>query len=200
MIFSFFSSSFACLEPKLDRLKGWSIFVGIWAICSVAQSKAAVSRPIDVCDYFWLNLSKVLSLNDHICDLVSITIAITFSPSPLIDSIAVSVFADIFIELTNTEMAATTLWALEWMWEIIQKWSWDWTEDLAKNRAGFVKNSTGFLAIIQLVFATANLDWTRFLRHTLQKYVTANTKIPKKTQTQCLYSVLTWKLGWKYIK
>ena len=81
------------------------------------------------------------------------------SPSPLIDSIAVSVFADIFIELTNTEMAATTLWALEWMWEIIQKWSWDWTEDLAKNRAGFVKNSTGFLAIIQLVFATANLDW-----------------------------------------
>ena len=86
-----------------------------------------------------------------------------------IDSIAVSVFADIFIELTNTEMAATTLWALEWMWEIIQKWSWDWTEDLAKNRAGFVKNSTGFLAIIQLVFATANLDWTRFLRYTLQK-------------------------------
>ena len=86
-----------------------------------------------------------------------------------LDSIAVSVFADIFIELTNTEMAATTLWALEWMWEIIQKWSWDWTEDLAKTRAGFVKNSTGFLAIIQLVFATANLDWTRFLRQTLQK-------------------------------
>ena len=75
-----------------------------------------------------------------------------------VDSIAVSVFADIFIELTNTEMAATTLWALEWMWETIQKWSWDWTEDLAKNRAGFVKNSAGFLAIIQLVFATANLD------------------------------------------
>ena len=64
--------------------------------------------------------------------------------------------------------------------ETIQKWSWDWTEDLAKNRAGFVKNSTGFLAIIQLVFATANLDWTRFLRHTLQRYVSANTKIPKK--------------------
>ena len=54
MIFSFYSSSFACLEPKLDRLEGWSIFVGIWAICSVAQSKAAN----DVCDYFWLNLSQ----------------------------------------------------------------------------------------------------------------------------------------------
>ena len=46
MVSLFFSSSFACLEPKLDRLEGWSILVGIWAICSVAQSKAAVSRPM----------------------------------------------------------------------------------------------------------------------------------------------------------
>ena len=179
MIFSFFSSSFACLGPKLDCLEDWSMFVGIWAIRSVAQSGRQQAN--DVCDYFWLNLSQCyLWMIIFLIWSASPSPSLLSSPSPLIDSIAVSVFADIFIELTNTEMAATTLWALEWMWETIQKWSWDWTEDLAKNRAGFVKNSTGFLAIIQLVFATANLDWTRFLRHTLQKYVTANTKIPKK--------------------
>ena len=55
-IFTFFSSSFACLEPKLDRLEDWSIFVGIWAIRSVAQSGRQQAN--DVCDYFWLNLSQ----------------------------------------------------------------------------------------------------------------------------------------------
>ena len=51
----------------------------------------------------------MLSLDDHICNLVTITIAITFVITihhPLLDSIDVSVFADIFIELTNTVMAA----------------------------------------------------------------------------------------------
>ena len=56
MIFSFYSSSFACLEPKLDRLDDWSIFVGIWAIRSVAQGSR--QQADDVCDYFWLNLSQ----------------------------------------------------------------------------------------------------------------------------------------------
>ena len=56
MIFSFYSSSFACLEPKLDRLEDWAIFVGIWAIRSVAQGSR--QQADDVCDYFWLNLSQ----------------------------------------------------------------------------------------------------------------------------------------------
>ena len=50
MIFSFFSSSFACLEPKLDCLEDWSIFVGILAIRSVAKSGRQQAN--DICDYF----------------------------------------------------------------------------------------------------------------------------------------------------
>ena len=119
MIFSFYSSSFACLEPKLDRLDDWSIFVGIWAIRSVAQDSR--QQVDDVCDYFWLNLSQCyLWMIIFVIWSASPSPSLLSSPSPLIDSIAVSVFADIFIELTNTEMAATTLWALEWMWETIK--------------------------------------------------------------------------------
>ena len=139
MIFSFYSSSFACLEPKLDRLEDWSIFVGIWAIRSVAQDSR--QQVDDVCDYFWLNLS--------LCFL--------------------------------------------WM---IKLWL-----DNHHHRHHYCRNHPKTLIILLTniwdVFATANLDWTRFLRHTLQKYVTANTKISKNTNTmfiQCSYMKIRLKI------
>ena len=42
MIFSFYSSSFACLEPKLDRLEDWSIFVGIFLLLTFIRKKYTV--------------------------------------------------------------------------------------------------------------------------------------------------------------
>ena len=124
-IFSFFSSSFACLEPKLDCLEDWSIFVGIWAIRSVAQSGRQQAN--DVCDYFWLNLSQ--------CYLWMIIFVIwSSSPSPSLLSLPSP------SSITN------------------------------------INNPTGFLTIVLLLFAIAELNlvfkahFTKIQNHKYKKY------------------------------